>query len=95
MRTIRIPNCDYETYSKIMNEIMSKVPFAVINADYRPELKLANINFWDSDYIPEKLRLYILNPPAEFKFDFSGINLPPIDAPAERRSSNIKYKTEE
>ena len=83
MRTIRIPNCGYATYNAIMNEIMSKVPFAVINADYRPELELANINFWDSDYIPPALAHYQLNPPAEPKFDFSNITLPPIDSHAD------------
>ena len=95
MRTVRIPNCEYGVYGAIMNEIMSKVPFAVLNADYRPELKLANINFWDSDYIPPQLSQYILNPPAEPKFDFSGIQLPPLDTEYEERSTDIKYKKQE
>lgn len=94
MRTIRIPNCDYETYNAIMNEIMTKVPFAVLNADYRKDLKLANINFWDSDYIPKQLSQYILNAPAEIDFDFSHIILPALDKPNERRSTNIVYKSE-
>lgn len=92
MRTIRIPNCDYQTYNAIMNEIMSKVPFAVLNSDYRKDLKLANISFWDSDYIPEQLSKYILKPPAESVFDFTGIELPPLDKEYEKRTTNMKYK---
>lgn len=92
MRTIRIPNCDYDTYNAIMGEIMSKVPYAVLNADYRADLKLANINFWDSDYIPKQLSQYILNAPAEPKFDFSGIKLPSMDKAYEERETTIRYK---
>lgn len=95
MRTVRIPDCEYHIYNQIMNEIMSKVPFAVLNADYRPHLKLANINFWDSDYIPKQLSAYILNPPAEPEFDFSDIELPPLDTQYVERSTDIKYKKQE
>lgn len=92
MRTIRIPNCDYITYNAIMNEIMSKIPFAVLNSDYRKDIKLANINFWDSDYIPAQLSQYILNAPAEPKFDFSHIKLPHLDKEYEEITTDMKYK---
>ena len=92
MRTIRIPNCEYPIYNAIMNEIMSKVPYAVLNADYRKDLKVANINFWDSDYIPPQLAHFQLNPPVEPKFDFSHIELPLLDKEYENRPTTIKYK---
>jgi len=63
MRLIKIENCEYETYNKIRNAIMSVIPFAIINQDYSKDLKTAIFNFWDVEYIPEDLKKYIMQPP--------------------------------
>jgi len=63
MRLIKIEQCDYKTYSTIRDTIMEVIPFALINQDYSPNLKVAIFNFWDVAYIPEELRKYIMQPP--------------------------------
>jgi len=63
MRLIKIENCSYEKYSKIADAIYSVIPFALINDAYRKDLKTAYFNFWDSDYIPDDLKKYIMQPP--------------------------------
>lgn len=63
MRTIKIPNCSYEKYSKIRDIIIRIVPFSIINDMYSKEEQIGAFNFWDSDYIPENLAKYIVQPP--------------------------------
>lgn len=70
-------NIEYKEYEQICDELYEKVPFAVINDKYRPNVKKAYFYFWDSDYIPPEMMKYRLQPPAEPEFDFSHINLPP------------------
>lgn len=62
MRTIIIPDCSYEKYRAIMDAIMDTIPFAVLNQNYSQNTQKAMINFWDSDYIPEELKEYMLIP---------------------------------
>lgn len=63
MRLIKIPNCSYEQFVKIRNVIDKNIPFAVIDIRYNPDLKLGIFNFWDSDYIVDELKQYIVQPP--------------------------------
>lgn len=76
MRIIKIPNCPYPTFDEIRDEILSKVPFALINDVYHQKAEIAYFYFWDSDYIPDELKRFIMQPPLEVKFDFSHIELP-------------------
>ncbi len=59
---LKIP-CNYETFEAIRDVICSEVPFALINAMYSKKLGEAFFNFWDSDYIPDDLKKFIMNPP--------------------------------
>ena len=63
MRLVKIPECTYEQYTKIRDTIMDIIPFAIINQDYSLKSKTAIFNFWDSDYIPQDLKKYIVQPP--------------------------------
>jgi len=63
MRLVKIPNCEYKDFEKIRDVIYANVPFAVIHVGYSASLKLAIFNFWDSDYIAEELKPYIMQPP--------------------------------
>ena len=63
MRLVKIPHCEYARFEQIRDAIDSVIPFAVIDIRYSPKLKQAIINFWDSDYIPEEMKPYIVQPP--------------------------------
>lgn len=63
MRLCKIPNLSYEDFEKIRDVIYSNVPFALIHVGYSPKLKVGIFNFWDSDYIPDEMKKYILQPP--------------------------------
>lgn len=76
MRIIKIPNCPYNVYYEIRTEILKKVPFALLNSEYLSDDAVAFFYFWDSDYIPEELMKYRIQPPQEKRFDFSHIELP-------------------
>lgn len=77
MRLIEIPNCDYQTFYAIRLEILRKVPHSLLNSEYLKEDSIAYFYLWDSDYIPEVLMKYRVQPPHEKEsFDFSHINLP-------------------
>lgn len=81
MRIIKLPNCPYDLFVQIREEIFAKVPYAIINTEYHRETGTAFLYFWDSDYIPAELIKYKVNPPAEIKFDFSKIDLSKIGPP--------------
>ena len=63
MRTIRIPYCSYELYAAMRDCIITNVPFALINDMYSKDESLAIFNLWDSDYIPDELSFFIMQPP--------------------------------
>lgn len=63
MRLIKIPNLEYKDFETIRDTIDTIIPFAVIDVRYNPHLKLGIFNFWDSDYIPEELKGFIVQPP--------------------------------
>lgn len=63
MRMLKIPNLEYEQYNAIRNSIYKTIPFAIINNEYLPDLKMGFFNFWDVAYIPDVLRKYIMQPP--------------------------------
>ena len=79
MRLIKITECSYEVFNEIRDEILDKVPFALINDIYHSKREIGYFYFWDSDYIPEALMRFRVQPPAEIAFDFSHIELPPYD----------------
>jgi len=63
MRTIKLKDCSYERYNAIRNAIIEVIPFALLNQGYSADLKEGFFNFWDSDYIPDELKEFILQPP--------------------------------
>lgn len=63
MRTISIPFCSYEIYEAMRDVIIKNVPFSVINDMYSKKKQIAVFNLWDSDYIPDELTEFILQPP--------------------------------
>lgn len=63
MRTISIPFCSYELYEAMRDCIITNVPFALINDMYSKKERIAVFNLWDSDYIPDELKYFILQPP--------------------------------
>jgi len=62
MRLCKIP-CSYEQFEKIRDVIYANVPFAVIHVGYSTKLKIGIFNFWDTDYICDSLKQFILQPP--------------------------------
>jgi len=63
MRLCKIPNLDYKQFEAIRDVLYSNVPFALIHVGYSPILKVGIFNFWDSDYIPDEMKQYIMQPP--------------------------------
>lgn len=63
MRTIKIPFCSYEIYEGMRDVIIKNVPFALINDMYSKKEQIAVFNLWDSDYIPDELKDFIMQPP--------------------------------
>jgi hypothetical protein len=63
MRLVKIPNLEYKDFEIIRDTIDANIPFAVIDMRYSPKLKVGIFNFWDSDYIPENLQQFIVQPP--------------------------------
>ena len=63
MRLVKIQPCSPELYFRIRNIIYELIPFALINQGYCPEESMAIFYFWDSDYIPDSLQGYIVQPP--------------------------------
>jgi len=62
MRMIKFKS-EYSVFEKVRNVIDSVIPFAVIDIRYNPNTKETIVNFWDSDYIPDELKKYIVQPP--------------------------------
>jgi hypothetical protein len=65
MRYILVADCDYEQFEKIRDDCILLHGF--ITGDYSKKLKLAKFWFWDSDYIPEQYRKYIVAPSMKAK----------------------------
>ena len=67
MRMIKIEDCSKEQFEKIKLAICDVIPYALINSEFvfnsTEHPPFAIFNFWDSDYIPEKLKKYIMQPP--------------------------------
>jgi len=52
----------HDKYAAILKEILKTVPFALLNAEYNDGVGF--FYFWDSDYIPDILKQFIVNPPS-------------------------------
>lgn len=63
MRLIKIPNLEYKEFEALRDIIYTYIPFAILYIGYSPKLKLGVFHFFDSDYIAEELKKYILQPP--------------------------------
>lgn len=63
MRTVKIPNLEYEGYAAIMDAIDEIIPFAVLETRYNKRLKYGIFYFWDTDYIPPCMEAFIIRPP--------------------------------
>lgn len=59
MRLVKIENLEYTAYEFIADKIYEKTPFALVSAQYRPKLRTGFFFFWDSDYIPDSLKIFI------------------------------------
>jgi hypothetical protein len=64
MRMCRIPELDYPAFEAMRDAMYDEIPFAIIESVYSKKLRTGFFNFWDSDYIPENLQEYIVQPPA-------------------------------
>lgn len=64
MRLLKIPNLDYAGFEAIRWAIYKHIPFAIINDTYLAKQKIGYFNFWDTEYIPLKLKPFIVQPPA-------------------------------
>jgi len=62
MRLIVIDNSDYNSYEILRDKLYKEIPYAIVHIGYSKLLKRIVINFWDSDYIPNDLKKYILKP---------------------------------
>jgi hypothetical protein len=58
MKTIQIIPCSYEKFGKIRDLIFTYIPFGITFIGYSKNLEMAIFNFWDSAYIPEKLKQF-------------------------------------
>lgn len=63
MRLCKIPNLSYDQFEKLRDAIDKTIPFAVIDIRYSKNLKCGIFNFWDSDYIPDEMKQFIIQPP--------------------------------
>lgn len=63
MRLVKLQPCTYSQYETIRDVIYRNIPFAVINIDFSAAEEMAIFNFWDSDYIPDELKPFIMQPP--------------------------------
>lgn len=63
MRLVKIPDLEYKDYEVIRDTIDSNIPFAIIDMRYSPKLKVGIFNFWDSNYIPDEMKQFIMQPP--------------------------------
>jgi len=62
MRQIIIPDLNYEDYESLVDRLYQTIPFAIISAQYRKNLKKGFIFFWDCEYVPAELQKYITRP---------------------------------
>jgi hypothetical protein len=63
MRLCKIPDLEYKVFEKIRDTLYANIPFAMIHIGYSPALKVGIFNFWDSDYIPDEMKSFIMQPP--------------------------------
>lgn len=63
MRLVKLENIEYKEWELIFRSIIEVIPFALLNQGYSKELKTGFFNFWDSDYIPNELKPFIMQPP--------------------------------
>ena len=61
MRMVEIKNIEYKEFARIRDKLCTKIGFALINERYLADQKIAQFNFWDSDYIPKQLKEFIVN----------------------------------
>jgi hypothetical protein len=62
MRLVQL-KCTYEQFEAIRDCIFANVPFAIVETQYSKNLGKGYFNFWDTDYIPDELVPYIVQPP--------------------------------
>ncbi|MHA1382338.1 MAG: hypothetical protein ACTSR3_01130 [Candidatus Helarchaeota archaeon] len=61
MKLVKIENCGHELYARILGILLKEIPFALINQAYNNTI--AYFMFWDSAYVPEELKKYIVEIP--------------------------------
>ena len=62
MRMVKFEDCEYEDFYKKRLLILRDIPYALLNAEYLKEDKIAYFYFWDSDYVPEAWKPWIVRP---------------------------------
>lgn len=65
MRTVKIPECPYKLFENIRDIILETAPWATLKESYSTQLHIAVFTFNDSQYIPEDLKPFMLEPPAD------------------------------
>jgi len=66
MITIQM-KCSYEEFNGIKIILEEMIPFALVRIDYTASSNLATFTFWDSNYVPERLRMKALKIPGNEK----------------------------
>lgn len=69
-RLVKIEHITYKSFNKLRNILLKYVPWAIRNDIFEDKSKTAYIMFEDSDYIPDILIDFVVNPP----FDKTALN---------------------
>ncbi|MCK5161944.1 MAG: hypothetical protein KAQ99_10250 [Candidatus Aureabacteria bacterium] len=65
MRTVKIPECPYKLFENIRDILLETAPWATLKESYSTQLHLAVFTFNDTRYIPEDLKPFMIEPPAD------------------------------
>ena len=61
MRTVKIGAMKFEKYLEIIKLLHRSIPFALEGNYYDDEYNIAYISFTDTDYVPDCMKVYIIN----------------------------------
>ena len=73
MRMITIPDCEYEKFNSMRQQVLDTTPYGLLNDIYDSKNKIGYLYFWDTDYIPDEWEQYIVRP-INVKSDKDGVS---------------------
>jgi len=73
MRMITIPNCSYDKFNDMRQQVLDTTPYGLLNDIYDKKNRIGYLYFWDTDYIPEKWEHLIVRP-VSTKSDKEGVS---------------------